>query len=87
MLLYSIQSILYPNEALSTNKSFVENFYQNLVFYTKILFIKFKLIHNYMSLKESLNIINKYPTSKTFLKQIIKSSRKKPFLFIKELQS
>ena len=87
MLLYSIQSILYPNEALSTNKSFVENFYQNLVFYTKILFIKFKLIHNYMSLKESFNIINKYPTSKTFLKQIIKSSRKKPFLFIKELQS
>ena len=87
MILYSIQSILYPNEVLSINKSFVENLYQNLVFFTKILFIKFKLIHNYMSLNESFNIVNKYSTPKVFLKQIIKCSRKKPFLFIKELQS
>ena len=87
IIMYSIQSILYPNEVLSINKSFVESFYQNLVFYINILFIKFKLIHDYMSLKESFNIKNKYSSPKIFLKQIIKCARKKPFLFIKELQT
>ena len=85
-ILYAIQSILYPNEVLSINKNFVESFYQNLVFYTKILFIKFKLINEYLSLNDSYNIHNKYSSPKIFLKQIIKTARKKPFLFIKELQ-
>ena len=85
-ILYAIQSILYPNEILSVSKTFFEFFYQNLLFYTKVMFIKFKLIKDYMNLNESFNINNKYPSSKIFLKEIIKCARKKPFLFIKELQ-
>jgi hypothetical protein len=85
-ILYAIQSILYPNEILSISKTFFEFFYQNLLFYIKVMFIKFKLIKDYMNLNESFNINNKYPSSKIFLKDIIKCARKKPFLFIKELQ-
>ena len=50
------------------------------------MFIKFKLIKDYLSLNESFNINSIYPSSKVFLKDIIKCARKKPFLFIKELQ-
>ena len=71
-ILYAIQSILYPNEILSVSKTFFEFFYQNLLFYTKVMFIKFKLIKDYMNLNESFNINNKYPSSKIFLKEIIK---------------
>ena len=86
MILYAIQSILYPNDILSVNKTFFEFFYSNLVFYIKIFFVKFKLINDYISINESFNINKKYPSSKIFLKHIIKCARKKPFLFIKELQ-
>ena len=85
-ILYVIQSILYPNEIISISKNFFEIFYQNLLFYTKVMFIKFKLIKDYLSLNESFNINNIYPSSKVFLKDIIKCARKKPFIFIKELQ-
>ena len=86
MILYAIQSILYPTEVLSSNKTFFESFYQDLLFFTKIMFIKFHLINEYMSLNETFNINNKYPSPKIFLKQIIKCARKKPFLFLKELE-
>ena len=86
MILYIIQSILYPDEILSINKTFFEIFYQNLVFYTKVMFIKFKLINDYLSINEQFNIQKIFPSNKLFLKQIIKCARKKPFLFIKELQ-
>ena len=86
MILYGIQSILYPNEILSINKTFFEIFYQNLVFYTKIMFIKFKLIDDYIFVNKQFNIKKLFSSNKIFLKQIIKSARKKPFLFIKELQ-
>ena len=85
-ILYSIQSILYPNEVLPINKSFVSYFYQNLVFYMKIIFLKFRLINNYLSLNNIFDFNNKYNSPKIFLKQIIKTARKKPFIFIKELQ-
>ena len=85
-ILYVIQSILYPNEIISISKNFFEIFYQNLLFYTKVMFIKFKLIKDYLSLNEAFNINNIYPSSKVFLKDIIKCARKKPFIFIKELQ-
>ena len=85
-ILYIIQSILYPNEIISISKNFFEIFYQNLLFYTKVMFIKFKLIKDYLSLNEAFNINNIYPSSKVFLKDIIKCARKKPFIFIKELQ-
>ena len=85
-ILYIIQSILYPNEIISISKNFFEIFYQNLLFYTKVVFIKFKLIKDYLSLNESFNINNIYPSSKVFLKDLIKCARKKPFIFIKELQ-
>ena len=86
-ILYSIQSILYPSEILSTNKTFISFFYQNLVFYMKIIFLKFRLINNYLSLNDFFDLNNKYNSPKTFLKQIIKCARKKPFLFLKELQN
>ena len=99
-ILYAIQSILYPNEVLTTCKNYVENFYQSLIFYMSIIFIKFKLIDNYLSLgvlttstndnnTNTNNVFIKYKeyeTPKNFAKEIIKTARKKPFLFIKELE-
>ena len=96
-ILYAIQSILYPNEILTKSKNFVEYFYQNLVFYINIIYIKYKLIDDHLSLgllntsisNNNKNIFYKfkeYESPKLFLKEIIKTSRKKPFLFIKELE-
>ena len=101
-ILYAIQSILYPNEVLTTCKNYVENFFQILIFYMNIIFIKMKLIDNYLSLgvlttsnndnntnTNTNNVFIKYKeyeTPKNFAKEIIKTARKKPFLFIKELE-
>ena len=85
-ILNAIQSILYPTEILKNNKTFFEIFFQYLLFFIKIMLIKFRLINEYMSLNESYNINTLYSSPKSFLKRIIKCARKKPFLFIKELQ-
>ena len=93
-----MQSILYPHEIISVSKNFVEFIYQQLVFYINILFIKYKLIDDYLSFglfkeNKNTNIIQdayekfkEYNLPKKFLKDIINTARKKPFLFIKELE-
>ena len=94
-ILYAIHSILYPSEMINVNKNYFEYFYQNLLFYVNIIFIKYKLIDNYLSLgifnnNNKENIFHKfkeYESPKNFLKEIIKTSRKKPFIFIKELEN
>ena len=95
-IFYAIKSILYPNEILTTGKNFMEYFYQNLVFYMNVIFIKFRLIDDYLFLgilnsndnkNEKFLNFEEYTNPKIFLKNIIKTARKKPFLFIKELES
>ena len=86
-ILYAIQSILYPNEVLTSSKNYIEHFYQNLILYINILLIKFKLIDNYLSLGLLNNNNNtEKENPKNFAKEIIKIARKKPFLFIKEME-
>ena len=95
-ILHAIKSILYPNEILSNAKNFVIYLYQNLVFYINVIFIKFKLIDDYLSLgilnsnnnkKEIFHNFEEDSSPKIFLKNIIKTAREKPFIFIKEMES
>ena len=97
-ILYVMQSILYPNEIFSVSKIFLEFIYQQLAFYMNILFIKYKLIDDYLSfglfktnnntnkIQDAYEKFKEYNLPKKFLKDIINTARKKPFLFIKELE-
>ena len=105
IILY-IKNILYPHELTFGNerKEF-NNFYSKILFFTKIFFLKFKLIDDYMGLgllnikldkfnnnnilnhnKNIKKIIPGFDSPKEFIKHIIFIARKKPFLFLCELE-
>jgi hypothetical protein len=100
-ILYIIKSILYPNEIMNQFKTFVVNLYEDLVFYVNVIFLKLKLIDEYLSLgllninKNSninMNIktiserLSGFESPKSFLKHIINIARNKPFLFLSEME-
>ena len=101
-----IKCILYPHELSYGNqrKDFY-NFYSKIVFFSTILFLKYKLIDDYMGLgllnikmdknttynannfnKKINQIIPGFESPKEFIKQVILVARKKPFLFLSELE-
>ena len=104
ILLY-IKNILYPHllEFGNETKNF-NNFYSELLFFIKVLFLKYKLIDDYMSLgllnlksenhnentdiflKQINKLIPGFNSTKEFLKHIIFIARKKPFVFLTELE-
>ena len=91
---------LSVNESNERNK--IENIYEGLIFYTNIFFCKMRLIDDYLSLglfknnilkelnqnlsKNISNIKEEIDTIKLFLLNIIYTARKKPFLFLSELE-
>ena len=100
-LLYIIKSILYPNEIMNQFKTFVVNLFEDLVFYVNVIFLKLKLIDEYLSLgllninknnniNMNINTISErlsgFESPKSFLKHIISVARKKPFLFLNEME-
>ena len=99
-LLYIIKSILYPNEIINQSKEYFNNLFKELVFYVNVIFLKLKLIDGYLSLgllnihKNNINMninsiskkITGFESAKDFLKNIIKISRNKPFLFLTEME-
>ena len=54
ILMKYIKSILYPSEIISKEKEEFNHFYKELIFYSNILFLKLKLIDNYLQ----LNLLN-----------------------------
>ena len=111
-IFFLIQSILYINEILPNEEKKFEQLYEELVFYINIIFLKLKLIDDYLSLgllnekkineiniycakknlalKEDMDSLSKkisgFDSIKDFLKNIIFTARKKPFLFLSELE-
>ena len=89
-ILFLINSILYPNEVKNQNNKYFKSFtflYEQLIFYTNIIFIKTKVIEDYLSFnnlhKTELKVFN---SPKNFLINIISTARKKPFLFLSEME-
>ena len=100
-LLYIIKSILFTNEIINQSKQFFINLFEELLFYVNIIFLKLKLIDEYLSLgllninknnniNMNINIISKkisgFESPKDFLKHIIATARNKPFLFLTEME-
>ena len=101
-IFFLIRCILYLNELSGNEKNKIENIYEGLLFYTNIFFCKMRLIDDYLSLglfknntRDKLNktlskdfpkIKEEYDSSKIFLLNIIYTARKKPFLFLSELE-
>lgn len=106
IILY-IKSILYPHELRleSERKEFCV-FYSKIIFFATVLFLKYKLIDDYMNLgllnikleknntgklnnhnKKMTQIIPGFDSPKEFIKQTILVARKKPFLFLSELET
>ena len=96
-IIFYIKSILYPNELLPIGHKKFKYIYEQLLFYSNILFFRYKLIDDYLSLgllnnennskNNSIYTFFKIQTPKEFLKHIILIARKKPFLFISEMES
>ena len=91
-IIFYIKSILFPNELLPIGQDLFEYIFEQLNFYSNVLFLKYKLIDDYLSLgllnlkSQKENNVLEYQSTKDFLKEIILISRKKPFLFISELE-
>ena len=97
-IFYYIKSVLYPNEILPSYQKLFKSIYKHLLFFSNILFFKFKLIDDYLFLgilNSDKNTINKnkkfysffnIQSPKEFLNHCILIARKKPFLFISELE-
>ena len=100
-IFYIIKSILFANEIINQSKQFFINLFEELLFYVNIIFLKLKLIDEYLSLgllnikknnniNMNINIISKkisgFESPKDFLKHIIETARKKPFLFLTEME-
>ena len=111
-IFFIIKCFLYTNEISSKENNKFERFFEDLVFYINILFLKLKLMDDYLSLgllnqkniseiniyclkknlilKEEMNSlpqkISGFDSTKDFLKHIIFIARKKPFLFLSELE-
>ena len=95
---FYIKSILYPNEILPLYQKVFKSIYEQLLFFSNILFFKFKLIDDYLSLgllnidqqtfnqNEKLYSFFNIQNSPQFLKHCILIARKKPFLFLSELE-
>ena len=98
-ILIYIKSVIYPNEILPSYKNLFKSIYEQLLFFSNILFIKFKLIDDYLSLglinvdKQHLNKNKEFysffhiKSPEDFLKHCILIARKKPFLFISEIEN
>ena len=95
---FYIMSILYPNEILPSNQKLFKYIYEQLLFSSNILFFKYKLIDDYLSLgllnsdklflfqnKKFYSFFN-IQTPQKFLQHCILIARKKPFLFLTELE-
>ena len=108
-ILLAIKSILYPHEINNNNDDkYIQKFYEEIFFYMNVLFIKYKLINDYLFLgvlnnpdlteynstiakkhfisPENSSSINLNKLS-DFLENIIYTARKKPFLFISDLET
>ena len=94
-LIFYIKSIIYPNELLPIGKNKFKEIYEQLLFYSNILFFRYKLIDDYLSLgllnndnikNNSIYSFFNIKSPQEFLKHIILISRKKPFLFISEME-
>ena len=96
-IIFYIKSIIYPNELLPIGQKKFKYIYEQLLFYTNILFFRYKLIDDYLSLgllNNNKNINNNnslysyfnIQSPNTFLKHIILRAREKPFLFISEME-
>ena len=97
-ILFYIKSILYPNEILPSHQNLFKAIFEQLLFYSNILFFKYKLIDDYLSLgllnrdkynlnqNKNLYSFFKIESPQIFLQQCILISRKKPFLFLSELE-
>ena len=95
---FYIKSILYPNEILPLHQKVFKSIYEQLLFFANILFFKFRLIDDYLSLgllnvdqqtfnqNEKLYSFFNIQNPQQFLKHCILISRKKPFLFLSELE-
>ena len=102
ILMKYINSILYPSELANKEKEQLNHIYQELIFYSNILFFKLKLIDYYLNLEllsltdikdrnknnnSSIKIkLSEYNSPEDFLIHIISIARKMPFLFLSELE-
>ena len=97
-ILFYIKSIIYPNEILPSYQKLFKTIYEQLLFYSNILFIKYKLLDDYLSLgvinvdMQSMNKNKEFysyfhiQSPEEFLKHCILIARKKPFVFISEIE-
>ena len=100
-----IKIILFHHElTFGTETKYSHHFFSKIIFYTKVFFLKLKLIDDYMGLgllnkkseksksKKNLftnqikELIPGFNSPKEFLKHIIFIARKKPFIFLSELE-
>ena len=100
-----IKNILFPHELSFGNETkYSHYFYSQIIFFTKIFFLKIKLIDDYMGLgllnkklekskskkyifiNQIKELIHGFNSPKEFLKHIIFIARKKPFVFLSELE-
>ena len=95
-IIFYIKSVIYPNELLPIGQKFFKYIYEQLLFFSNILFFKYKLIDDYLSLglinkdqdKNYNDIYSDYNihSPQEFMKHIILTARQKPFLFISEME-
>ena len=95
-IIFYIKSVIYPNELLPIGQKFFKYIYEQLLFFSNILFFKYKLIDDYLSLglinkeqdKNYNDIYSDYNINspQEFMKHIILTARQKPFLFISEME-
>ena len=108
-IFFLIKCFLYTNEISPNEKNKFEEIFEKLVFYINVIFLKLKLIDDYLSLgllnqknineaniycaknnNEEMDTLSKkisrFDSTKDFLKNIIYIARKKPFLFLSELE-
>ena len=111
-IFFLIKCFLYTNEISVNEKKKFEEIFEELVFFLNVIFLKLKLIDDYLSLGllnekniKEINIhcvkknlilteeidtltkkISGFDSTKDFLKHIIFTARKKPFLFLSELE-
>ena len=100
-----IKNFLFPHELSFGNETkYLHYFYSQILFFTKIFFLKLKLIDDYMGLgllskklersksrkyifiNQIKELIHGFNSPKEFLKHIIFIARKKPFVFLSELE-
>ena len=95
-IIFYIKSIIYPNEILPIGQKKFKYIYEQLLFFSNILFFRYKLIDDYLSLgllnnddikNNSLYSFFNIQSPYEFLKHIILIARKKPFLFISEMEA